>query len=382
MTATAAQPSVTRRSAREWFDLIHRWLGLGVGLLLVMAGLTGTILSFYMEIERSFFSNMQTIDPHGRPASWEAVYQRLEALPKDPGGNWRIEMPKDGGPITSRYVTPATEHFARMTTLDPTTLKVIRDTRWHSTFFTWIYDLHEALLVRPIGQKIMGIASILMVAMLAVGLVNWLLRPEPLKAKLGLRKYASATRRSYDLHNVAGLILLVPLLLSVVTAIMLSLPDQTKGVLGAVSPLKNTAPPVHSTLDPAHPKRIPLDMAIAIALERFPGGQVIWMRTPGGPQAVYDIQMREADAPHTRFPRSHVWIDQYSGRVLATYGRADNSLGDVLLFWMIPIHEGTAYGLAGRIFIGVLGLIPLALFLTSAIPWLQRQLWRRRMRKA
>src|SRR5262245_13692190 len=133
-----------RQALRRWSDVIHKWLGFSVGAVLVIAGLTGSILAFYVEIERSFYPHMQTADAHALPSSYEAVYQRLAQLPMDPpGGTWRIEIPPDGGVITSRYNAPSGSGARlRMVTLDPVTLAVLRDSRWNDTFFTWIYDLH------------------------------------------------------------------------------------------------------------------------------------------------------------------------------------------------------------------------------------------------
>src|SRR5262249_20592555 len=96
-----------RSRARGWADVLHRWLGFSAGAVLVVLGLTGSLLAFYMEIERQWYPHRRTDYPYVRPASYEAVFQKLSSLPTDPpGGTWRIEIPPEGGVITSRYAAP------------------------------------------------------------------------------------------------------------------------------------------------------------------------------------------------------------------------------------------------------------------------------------
>jgi uncharacterized iron-regulated membrane protein len=43
---------------RRLSDTLHRWLGFSVGAILVMGGLTGILLAFYVEIEHKFYPHM------------------------------------------------------------------------------------------------------------------------------------------------------------------------------------------------------------------------------------------------------------------------------------------------------------------------------------
>ena len=163
-----------RPRLRRWSDVLHRWLGFSAGAILVVIGLTGSLLAFYMEIERGWYPHMRTAYPHARPVSYEAVYQRLATLPVDPpGGTWRIEIPPEGGVITSRYAAPGAR--TRMVTVDPITLDVLRDARWNSTFFTFIYDIHEYLQLGSGARPWIGYVSLVMVIVLVTGSLSGLL---------------------------------------------------------------------------------------------------------------------------------------------------------------------------------------------------------------
>ncbi|RWA51149.1 hypothetical protein AU476_25200 [Cupriavidus sp. UYMSc13B] len=58
--------------------------------------------------------------------------------------------------------------------------------------------------------------------------------------------------------------------------------------------------------------------------------------------------LRQPGEPGWRFPRTNVWIDQYSGAVLGIRDPRRNSAADTLLDWLHPLHGGGAFGLPGR----------------------------------
>ena len=50
--ATGMSTQRARLSGRPFWVLIHRWAGLGMAGLLIVVGLTGSLLAFYLELER------------------------------------------------------------------------------------------------------------------------------------------------------------------------------------------------------------------------------------------------------------------------------------------------------------------------------------------
>jgi uncharacterized iron-regulated membrane protein len=367
-----------RAAARRWADVIHRWLGFSVGAILVITGLTGSLLAFYVEIERTIYPHMQTANPHALPSSYEAVYQRLAQLPTEPaGGFWKIELPPAGGVITSRYISPTgTGVPTRMVTLDPLTFEVLRDAHWNDTFFTWIYDVHMYLqfgAMTTIGQVGMGIAALVMLVMLLSGLGNWLLPRNRLRAKLRLRwNNTTHSRRTYDVHKLVGASTVLLLIVTVGTGAMISLPNQVHAVLARWSALKPDEPPI-SSVPFEGARRLPVDEALAAGPAHFPGSRVVWVRVPDTPTRTYDLQIRQAGAPMSRFPRTHLYLDQYTGRVLAVYDPKRDGIGDMVLNWLVPVHDGKAFGMVGRIVAALLGLVPSVMFVTGLMRGRQKR---------
>ncbi len=358
-----------RARARRAADVLHRWLGFVCGAVLVVAGITGILLAFYMELDGSLNPQLRTDRPHALPHSYEAVYQQLSHLPMSGSGYWKIELPPAGGPITSRFYEVPSSGMARtrMVTLEPQSLRVMRDARWQETFFTWIYDLHMNLLIGPPGKIIMGILAVGMLVMLVSGIANWALPAGRLRAKLKVKAGASLPRRTYDIHKIAGLVSVPLMLLCVGTAAMICLPDQVKPLLNALSPLKPM--PTVASAPQAGGRRISVDRALAVGTRVFPGSTVVWVKVPVAPTDSYDLQIRQDGDPMTRFPKSHVWIDQYSGAVLAARDPHRDAAGDTVLNWLVPLHDGKAFGMTGRILVMLLGLFPATLFVTGTMRW-------------
>lgn len=358
------------QSARWMAGALHRLLGLAVAMPLVVAGLTGTLLSFYMELDGVLDPRLAQAHRGAAPSSYEAVYRALARLPTAPGGYWKMEIPPAGGPVTTRYYIPGRPTDmtrTRMVTVDPVTLRVVRDAYWRNTVFTWIYDLHMNLLFGPLGKIAMGVVALASFMVLMAGVATWALPRGSLRSKLLVKRGAASPRRIYDIHKIVGLSAMPILIVSMLTAAIICLPGPSHALLGLVAPLA-TPPVVRSRPQPGA-VRLPIDRALAIGAARFPGATTVWVRIPGGPLDPYDIQMRQAGAPMTRFPRTHVWLDQYDGRVLAVHDPQTNTFGDIVLDWVQPLHDGKAFGLAGRLIVMVAGLAQAALVITGVLRW-------------
>lgn len=369
-----------RLSARRLADTAHKWLGFTCGAVLVIAGLTGALLAFYIELDGALNPQLRTATPDARASSYEAVYRRLDALPVVAGGYWKIELPPQGGPITSRYYEPQPDGSTRtrLVTVDPVTLRVMRDAHWRETFFTWIYDLHMNLLLGPPGKILMGILAVAMLVMLLSGLANWALPHGDWRSKLRFKRRASRPRRTYDLHKIGGLASVPLMLLCVGTGAMICLPKQVQPILNAFSPLKPQPKAVSGPAD-GRP-RISVDAALRAGPETFAGSTVVWVRVPQGLGDAYDLQIRQSGDPMTRFPKTHVWVDQYSGAVLAIHDPHRDAAGDTVLNWLVPLHDGKAFGIIGRVLVLLLGLFPALLFVTGLMRWKQKRAARHRRR--
>jgi uncharacterized iron-regulated membrane protein len=128
-------------------------------------------------------------------------------------------------------------------------------------------------------------------------------------------------------------------------------------------------------------EQISLDKATQIAQIRYPKAQLRWLETPAGTQGVFKITLYQQGEPSRRFPKTMVWIDQYSGKILAIRDPKRQTAGDIFWTWLHPLHSGEIAGLTGRIIIFISGLLPLMLYVTGLIRWRQKCAAKRAMVK-
>lgn len=362
-----------RVRARAVARRIHLWLGLTLGLLFALAGVTGSALVFYPELDRALHPALAQVPQGARPASWEAVYQALRRDHPERTGAWRIEVTREGGAIPVRYYKPretAGRGFAPfMAWVDPVTLRTIRADFWGDYAVTWIYDLHYRLLLDKPGALAMGAAGAAMLVLLASGLWAWWPRPGGWRRSLRLKPGAAPLRRLYDAHKLAGLGGLALLLGVTATGALLDLPEQVRPRLARVSPLFEP-PKLASRPRPEGP--LPLDALVAVARRRFPGAELAWIETPANARGVVRVNLAQPGEPSRRFPRTNVWLDPYSGAVLAVRDGLRDSAGDTLLNWLHPLHNGEAFGIAGRFLVLAAGLLAPLLLLTGLLRWTRR----------
>lgn len=123
-----------------------------------------------------------------------------------------------------------------------------------------------------------------------------------------------------------GLILLILLLVS---GAILELPDYFNPLLNKLSPLYKADKIL--SVQPDDKPRISVDLAVNQAVKKYPQAKLRWIETPSSVQDAYNVRFYQDGEPSMRFPKTTVWIDQYSGKVLGLKDPVNESSGDVFL---------------------------------------------------
>lgn len=364
---------------RAWLR-VHLYVGLGLGGLFALLGLSGSGLVFYLELDELLNPQTAVVQPAAAPSP-EAVFQRLRALHPERDGPWRIEMPLAADrPLLARYYDPpetAGRGFAPlMLTLDPLTLAETSHRFWGDYAVTWLYDLHYTLLAGPAGRSVVGWSGVLLLVSLLTGLVLWWPSAKRLKAALTPVLRKGRVRLAYDLHVLGGVHGLVVLAALAFTGVVLALPELARPLVAAVSPL---APGFRGPAGRVEEggASIALDAALAVARQHFPDGELRWVETPGVQGRPISLRFYRAGEPGRRFARNQVWIDPGTGSVLAIRDTRQDSAGDRFMDWMHPLHNGEAFGLPGRVLACVGGLLPSLLLVTGWLRWRHKRAARR-----
>lgn len=353
-----------RRAVRK----LHLWLGLSFGALLVLLGLTGSVLAFYPELDAALHPEIRV---EGGPPDWDRALAVVRAEWPDKQGPWRFEVTGQGGAIPARYYNPPERsgHAFRplMVWLSPDGTRALRRDYWGEYAVTFIYDLHYTLLLGSAGGALVGWLGFGILALLLSGLWAWWPRGSWAKA-LRFKRGAHPQRALRDWHKLTGLSGLVFLLLLTVTGIMLALPEESDAALGAAGLPVTHAPHVHDA-GAAGPLRTSPSQAITAAQAALPGGRIAWIETPPAGGGNWRLRMQTPGDPSYRFPHSFVWVDGATGQVLAVQDARRGAAGTQVNNWLHPLHDGSAGGLAGRLLAVLAGLVPAGLFWTGWRRW-------------
>lgn len=359
-------------TVRRLVQRAHAWLGLSLGLIIVLVSTTGSLLVVYPEIDAALNPSVQYTEVAG-DVDLVRAEETLRTSHPDRSGPWRLEATGRPGAIPARYYNPpetAGRAFAPMMLwLSPDGRRIVRTNFWGDYAMTFIYDLHYRLLAGEAGGQLVGYVGLAAIVLLLTGLWSFWPRGSWAKA-VALRLKAHPLRRWRDIHKAAGLIALIPLLMLFTTGAMLALPQESEAVLSPVlGPPESAAPPQRTP----QANKTNLAAALTLARTRFPQARLAWIETPGSDGCCFRFRFQQPGDPSRRFPHSYVWVNRAGTSIVqSTDANAANAHGQ-LLNWLHPLHDGSFGGLATRIAIAAFGFAPVLLLLTGWVRWSMRK---------
>jgi uncharacterized iron-regulated membrane protein len=370
---------VRRRWRKPWLK-IHLYLALAVGLWFALLGVTGSLNVFYIEIDEWLNRETLTAAPRGEYQSLNSIMDAVRSVHPTRQDSWQLNMPRhERGMLTAWYHKPKeTEHMffgPLAVSVNPYTAEIVANRFWGDDIATWIYELHADLWLGKLGFQLVGIVGCLMIISLATGLYLWWPTPSRIKIAFTVKTGASAHRTLFDLHRVVGIYSLVVLLALAGSGVYLVFKDPVAALVGLFSPVqeKPLADKEVKSRRVAGAAPIALDRAVAIAQGVFPDAKLRSVTTPANPDGFYRVDMRQPGEANLYNHSSRVWLDQYSGEILAVRDPNRFSAGETFLNVLWPLHSGEAFGLVGRILVCLAGLAPGALLVTGLALWWRKQ---------
>lgn len=390
----AASPSrIGRRRevARKVFLQVHRTIGLFVGAVFVLVGLSGAVLAFREDIDELLNASIMRVDAPAQ-ASYrspdEILGAAFAAMPAD-GKAERLTMPRHAGSaaaITYMVETDDLETDVYQLFVDPYTAKVKgqRLYQHHGGPFSqplipFLMTFHWTLLLGVNNAYVLGSLAILVFFSILVGLYLWFPLNGDWRLGLKIKWGASAERLAFDVHRNVGIYCAAILLVMLSTGIAMIFKPATRSVTTLFSPVR---PKIDFGKSKPLPGQSPIGVgaAVAAADEIFPDGRLHWILLPSAPSGVYVVGKQSDDEPNRTKTSRNVGVDQYSGRVLQVQDRDTFTAGEKFLEWLFPLHSGEAFGAVGRSIVLFIGLTPLALYVTGFLRWRQKRRAQRRAR--
>ena len=313
---------------------IHRWLGLTLGTLAVVLGITGAVLA---------------VDPVQQ--AWQAP-----AAPRDlPVATLvaRVTAAVAGAEEIRRLPSGAIVVYSfagdqpQASYVDPADGRVLG--AWQaSTLPRWIKNLHRSLLLGDTGRWGAAVTALVM-AVLCVSALVLLLRRMGGWRRLAGRVRGTLAQR---IHVVAGRVVLVVLGLTSITALTMS-----ASTLGLVELDARAEPEVLSVV--TDPPAAVLPGPQLAALQGRVVGDLRKLTLPSAtdPEDTWKVATTQGQG----------WIDRYSGQMLAWQ---DATLAQRVYDWARLLHTGeTAWPWA--VVLGVTGASVLLFWLSGVVIWWQ-----------
>ncbi len=354
----------------------HLWLGLALGGLFALLGATGSALVFYVEIDSALHS--RAMQPgSGSAAGWSSpVWDRALATGRaqrpDPHGSWSFEVTGEPGALPARFY-PSNRHShhaeREMLWFSSDGRRIVRAEPWGGYLMSWLYDLHMHLLAGESGRQVVGWSGFAMLLLLVSGIIAWWPRAGWRKA-FAFKRDAVALRRLRDIHKLSGLWSMALLFILAGTGALLALPVVKTRLLSATIVAPDTVPDPRSGA--ADGTQIPVSQALSTARGALPGARLAFIDVPGAGSEPFRMRVQVPGDPHERFPSSFIFVDQYSGQLLAVHDARHGNAGTTAAKWIRVLHDGSVGGLATRILAVALGLLPVVLFVTGLLHWRRR----------
>ncbi len=367
-----------RVTGRQFWQQAHLWLGLLLGLPLLLVCASGSLLVFREEMDAWLNPALLAPAMHGGQQHSPAELLAAGLAATDPAGDaqFRLRAPQRGQTAWSVFVQrtdPATGRvWMEQIGVHPETAGITGRRDYTAAPLILLYHFHETLLLRPWwGAELVGALGLVLLISSLSGLYLWWPRPGRWRAALWIKPGAAARRLLLDLHNVFGLYSLIVVVSLAFSGVYLVFPQPVRGLVRLAatdSPLPY--PPPRPPL--AGETRLDAATIFALAEATLPGIRFDNARKLAGRDGLWRVALRPADANSYSPADSMVWLDPYDGRVLAWRDARHLPAGENFLIMQRPLHNGEVLGLPGRLLAFAGGLVPAILAITGWLLWLHR----------
>ena len=366
------------RARSKWF-IVHRWLGIGLGVWFALVGLTGAILVFEDPIDAWLNPHLLTRTSTGTHLSAQAIVERAEnVFPL--GLVEKIRFPANGQQVyrLTLRVKPRRVGAERIEAMfDPAFGTFLGARSLESLGLTrpdamrTLYEFHRNVLLGKAGSNIVGIAGLLLLTSAVTGFVLAAPRTRAaLKRMVWINPRTSATRIAYDFHRSTGIVFALTLLLATLTGATLVYVNYVRDL---VSVFSEVAPfPTVPWLPQSASAPMQLDRVITDVRRRFPEHTLLELHGSPRQTAGHLYYLKRPGDIH-RLGDTIAWINPLTGEMMIERSPRTRTAGEGFMHWLFPLHSGTAFGTIGQIVMSATGIVPLMLVITGLWVWLRKR---------
>lgn len=360
------------RTARRIAVQVHLWLGLTVGLLWALQGLTGAALVFHRELDRLAHSEWR-----GSPGQPLAADRLIAIAEQRTGGKVSALGLLDSG----RDLRTATYKDAvgtpRTLLMDAATGAVVGDrlaqpgTPEPGSTSRFIYILHEKLLAGENGETIVGVSGILLLSGSLLGL--WIAWPRRgnWRALVSPRGWKTLSQKMYSWHRIAGLVFGVFLALIAISGVYMIFSESIRHGLGKVVTLQR--PYVAPPNAPPAAGQISAQQALDSAQGRFRHAEFVRLTLATPEKPFFVVRLRQPGETRAWAGATSITVDAATGKVVLVQDALTKPIADRVIDAQFSIHNGEILGLAGRLLVLLAGLSLPTFYVTGLWLWVRKR---------
>ena len=392
-TQTSALPALVKKAwkqpqqlwLRKAFFQVHLWAGLLLALYIVAIGISGSILVLKDELMPRPHLPHAAFDPD--TCTPQHLLNAMDAASKShPKFTVSLALcPIEANPfyaITLHTRSAAPAQSALTVYVEAQSCRVAGEVDQNVTWLGKVEQFHLDLLLKHHGRQWNGAAAAVLLLLVVTGVVLWWPGARNWRRAFKVNLRRTWKRINWDLHSAIGIWTVFFTLVWAVTGIYFAWDRPFEAIINRISQVKTAAYPEFELERIAKrpvslaPPTMSLSNVLADAQSRSPASHLEGFFFGSGDNAVLTVYMARAhlgDYSNTDF----VYFDQQIGSHLLTWHRGQNeTLGDSLLWLLVPLHFGTSWGLGGKIAWCALGMALPLMAITGFLMY-----WNRWLRK-
>jgi uncharacterized iron-regulated membrane protein len=311
---------------------IHLWTGIGVGIYVLAISISGSAIVFRNEIYNAYSPKPTILNTSGP----RLTKDQLKGAAHRAYPAWAITFVWEAKrPDQAIEIWFEKNHSQKQRLFDPYTGQDLGPAVPASIrTVAWLSDLHTNLLGGEKGRKINGVGSMLLTLLCISGLVIWWPGVTNWKRAFTVQWKANWKRVNFDLHSAVGIWMFAFVFMWGITGIYVVWPTPFQKKINQFWPL---------------------DYYRLVSEAPSPAPEV------GAPAVKFITVADEQPAPDPPRPRRRRPPPHYS-------------TGDKIIRWFTYLHFGNFAGPKTKTLWVVLGLAPVALFITGVLMWWNRVL--------
>lgn len=348
---------------------IHRYVGVFCGLLIVVIGLTGTVITFREQLLQFCYPAFDQVVPGLSKASIVTILERIQTEYPDYLVSYMEFYESPGMPNLAILLHPQNETTLLIAS-DPYSAKIIAAMPLMENWIYWCFYFHTSLLSGVTGRYLVGLIGLLLVCLSLTGLCRWWPRQHvPMSKYLVFTLRVRSGTVGHDLHVLTGITVACVLLLSGLTGMSMTYKPFLQPALNALTGAKEqTEPPKIS--GPTHMDKYALVKIITAAQARYPRKHIA---SAGYDNDLAYVRLKNPDESYI-YGKTILWFAPGGSAVVAEQNPDhDPASWFLLLEGSWSLHSGRLFGVFGQTIIAVGGLLTVLLWITGLLIWYRRK---------